>query len=61
MWIPPSFGSGSRSSVFSGVFITKEVDEAGDKGSAGTTAVDADTNGGIFEHVPEICLFYSFL
>jgi len=36
--------------MFSGVFITEEVDGVGDKGSGGTL-------GGPLEHFPEMCLF----
>ena len=36
--------------MFSGVFITEEVDGVGDKGSGGIL-------GGLLEHIPEICVF----
>jgi hypothetical protein len=37
----------------SGGFVAEVVDGVGDKGSGDTTT----TLGGLFEHVPEICLF----
>lgn len=39
------------------VFTVEEADEVRDKGSGDTTTVDADTLGGLFEHVPWISLF----
>jgi len=47
------------SSVFAGVIIAKEVDGVGDR-NRDTAVVDVQTLlvGGIFEQVPEICLFY---
>jgi len=47
------------SSVFVGVIIAEEVDGVGER-NRDTTIVDVQTLlvGGLFEQVPEICLFY---
>jgi hypothetical protein len=37
--------------LFSGIFIDKEVDGVGGKGSGRTTTVDVYTPGGLFQHV----------
>jgi hypothetical protein len=44
--------------MFFGVFIAREVDEVADKGSGNTTMWCTDILGGLFKHVPEICLLH---
>jgi len=44
--------------VFSGGFISEEVDAVGDEGSGVTRTTDVQTYlQAFFDHVPEICLF----
>ena len=47
------------SSVFAGVIIAEEVDGVGER-NQDTTIVNVQTLlvGGLFEQIPEICLFY---
>jgi len=40
--------------VFSGVFIAEEVDGEGNS----RPDTDTDTFGGLFKHVPDICLLH---
>jgi hypothetical protein len=40
------------------VFISEEADGVGDKDSRDATTVDTDILGGLFEHVPVICVFH---
>jgi hypothetical protein len=44
--------------MFYGVFIAEEVDGVGKNGSVDTTTVDVKTLGGLFEHVPKMCLIH---
>jgi hypothetical protein len=45
--------------VFYGVFIAEEIDGVVDKGSGDTAIVNVQTLSlSLFEHMPEICLFY---
>ena len=55
-----STGSGSvgSSSVFSGMFIAEEVNGARREGGQEIPEWLTDTLGGLFEHVPETCLFH---
>ena len=51
-------GSSGSSSVFSGVYVTEEVDGVRNKESMHITKAHAHTFGGVFQHVPCVCLFH---